>query len=593
MALIKSIRIRNFRSIVDETIYTDGFNCFVGKNDCGKSNVLKALNLFFNGKTDFNVDLDFENDYSKYAHSGAHQAKEIIISLEINLPSSYKDAGTKTWTKVWRSNGLHNDNLDDIVKGKSKAVTFLSRIVYLYIPAIKSNEYFKYLLTQVYESMTQTADSNLRELNDKYSARLQELTTELTDDLKNVLNIKSAIQMPQDLNVLFRDLTFSTDDEYISGIDLNHRGDGIKARHIPSILMYMQKNAEKYRVKNAIVNSYVWGYEEPENGIELSSCFDMANELYSYSNSAQLLITTHSPAFYTISEKNNTKRYYVYKSENGNSKYTLSIDNTEIDNLIGLMPIVAPYIQKEREINFSQKLELEKHIAEIEKQISRLSERILVVTEGKTDTKHLQIAFSYMNLDVDRFVYYDFGENETLGSDLSKLLDKMSHIDNNTIIIGIFDRDKSINYDNGRPFVYLGNKVYKTNIPFLVNEERKEEDRISIEHYYSNSEIKKDLGCGHLYLGSDFNEFGRSEDGTWFFHNWKRNTNIKPYSVIDRSCIHLQEMDHGARIASKDDFANYVMNHPEEFDFHNFINIYNLINEISEFDKEVALEEQQ
>ena len=39
-------------------------NIFVGMNDVGKSNVLKALNLFFNGQTDYNVDFDFKKDFS-------------------------------------------------------------------------------------------------------------------------------------------------------------------------------------------------------------------------------------------------------------------------------------------------------------------------------------------------------------------------------------------------------------------------------------------------------------------------------------------------------------------------------------------------
>ena len=46
--IIKKIYIKNFRSIVEETIECESMNIFVGKNDAGKSNVLKALDLFFN-----------------------------------------------------------------------------------------------------------------------------------------------------------------------------------------------------------------------------------------------------------------------------------------------------------------------------------------------------------------------------------------------------------------------------------------------------------------------------------------------------------------------------------------------------------------
>lgn len=46
MLRIKQIRIKNFRSIVDLDINVDKMNIFVGLNDAGKSNILKALICF-------------------------------------------------------------------------------------------------------------------------------------------------------------------------------------------------------------------------------------------------------------------------------------------------------------------------------------------------------------------------------------------------------------------------------------------------------------------------------------------------------------------------------------------------------------------
>ena len=111
MITIKRIHIKNFRSIVDEMITLKDLNCFVGLNDSGKSNVLKALNLFFNGETDFDTPLDFENDYSKLAKRGQKQAKEIIVELYIVIPDTFKEKGIKRWKKVWRSEGVHQDCL--------------------------------------------------------------------------------------------------------------------------------------------------------------------------------------------------------------------------------------------------------------------------------------------------------------------------------------------------------------------------------------------------------------------------------------------------------------------------------------------------
>lgn len=58
--IIKSIRIKNFRSIRNELIEAKNMDIFVGLNDAGKSNVLKALNLFFNGQIDYGVMFDFK-----------------------------------------------------------------------------------------------------------------------------------------------------------------------------------------------------------------------------------------------------------------------------------------------------------------------------------------------------------------------------------------------------------------------------------------------------------------------------------------------------------------------------------------------------
>ncbi|MRT92584.1 AAA family ATPase [Ancylomarina sp. 16SWW S1-10-2] len=52
---IYDISIKNFRGIVDlQNLKVGDINSFVGKNDSGKSNILKALNTFFNEKFDSN-----------------------------------------------------------------------------------------------------------------------------------------------------------------------------------------------------------------------------------------------------------------------------------------------------------------------------------------------------------------------------------------------------------------------------------------------------------------------------------------------------------------------------------------------------------
>ena len=103
-AIIREIRIKIFRSIVEATIPLDNFNIFVGLNDCGKSNVLKALNLFFNGETEAGHSLDFKRDYCQHGRTGKGKAKEIVIEVSIQVPEEFSEAGIKKWKKVWRDN---------------------------------------------------------------------------------------------------------------------------------------------------------------------------------------------------------------------------------------------------------------------------------------------------------------------------------------------------------------------------------------------------------------------------------------------------------------------------------------------------------
>jgi predicted ATPase len=54
---IRAIRIENFRSFRDETVYLNRYSCFVGPNGAGKSNVMAALNVFFRDSASLGLDV--------------------------------------------------------------------------------------------------------------------------------------------------------------------------------------------------------------------------------------------------------------------------------------------------------------------------------------------------------------------------------------------------------------------------------------------------------------------------------------------------------------------------------------------------------
>jgi len=83
---IECVRIENFRSFKDETIYFDDYTCFVGANGSGKSTVLNALNIFFR------QDKDCTTDLSKLTIEDFHHKN---IDDPIKITVTFKDLSEK------------------------------------------------------------------------------------------------------------------------------------------------------------------------------------------------------------------------------------------------------------------------------------------------------------------------------------------------------------------------------------------------------------------------------------------------------------------------------------------------------------------
>lgn len=388
MLEIREILIKNFRSIVNLTLSTKNLNMFVGLNDVGKSNILKALNLFFNGETDENSGFNFILDYSKLATKRSNKAEEIVVQIKLEIPSNYIDSGEFVWKKVWRSSGLHFDSLrDHTFSPYSKTPVLLSRINYTYVPATKSNNYFMRLLGDLYSCISKDAGSEINKKTTEYADSIQTFTKRIGEIIKTNIGIDSALAMPPSQVDIFKLLTFSTKDVKNNNIYLAQRGDGIKSRHIPAILRFISEyNNNAYNIKGSIPVTTIWGYEEPETGIELSRCFDLANELSEYSKEIQIFATTHSPAFYTLEGDVGVKTFYISKdSVSGETTNIKDLSNIDIHEKIGLIPLITPMLKsKEDEIKILKTILHDNFLTDIP----------TLCVEGKTDKETLNFIIS-------------------------------------------------------------------------------------------------------------------------------------------------------------------------------------------------------
>lgn len=90
MKLICKVQIEGFRSIRSAEIKSlADFTSFAGLNNSGKSNVLRALNAFFNDETDPGQRLNVDTDYFRPALR-QKKRKQIRVSVTFELPTHFR-----------------------------------------------------------------------------------------------------------------------------------------------------------------------------------------------------------------------------------------------------------------------------------------------------------------------------------------------------------------------------------------------------------------------------------------------------------------------------------------------------------------------
>lgn len=355
ITLISEISIKNFRSITSAVIKGGRITTFVGSNDAGKSNVLRALNLFFNGETGHGEPFDFAKDYNLFAKKRAKKAGEIEIKLTFKLPRSYRRdelPDEVEWKKVWREEG-EIDRLGRFsyvggveIPPRSKVPALIERVLYTYIPAIKDQDFFADLQGKLYDVLSSVAAEPLKNSASDFERQLQVQLGGLLQSLETIFKGQALMKLPENLREIFENLEISSGD-----IPLSRRGDGIKIRNIPMILQFIAEKQDQILNRGGVRYTHVWGFEEPENNVEMSAAFSMAQDMYNTiarHDNLQLFMTTHSPIFYKMPSPGDEttsgmSTNFVERVEN--ETVITNKETGEVDVTMGLMPLLTPYLQ--------------------------------------------------------------------------------------------------------------------------------------------------------------------------------------------------------------------------------------------------------
>jgi hypothetical protein len=214
-----------------------------------------------------------------------------------------------------------------------------------YVPAVKDAAYFDDLRGRIYGIISDVAARTFHDSSAAFERSIGEHLGELTMSITRSLGFDTRLALPRDLYHIFERLDFLSGEKSVS---LNNRGDGIKARHIPLILKFMaEKKAQLLRRGGQPISS-IWAYEEPENNLEIASAVQLADELHELANAgtAQVLLTTHSPAFYDLAQREEDVTLHYVTRPSDPEGTTARADASELDESLGTLAMLAPRISE-------------------------------------------------------------------------------------------------------------------------------------------------------------------------------------------------------------------------------------------------------
>ncbi|ROR10144.1 putative ATP-binding protein involved in virulence [Erwinia sp. JUb26] len=311
--------------------------------------------------------------------------------------------------------------------------------------------------------------------------------------------------------------------------------------------------------------------DEVDLNLHIGYAKNAVPELLKLFSKVQFIITSHSPFFLLGMKDTFGSNYQIVSTPGGEI-----IDETDFEELQTAYSIFVERFE-----------DIKENLSILENELYN-STKTLVITEGKTDWKHLKTALSsfqnigeFTDLDV---VFHEYEDASFSDDKLNNFLINIAQVSNNKKIIGIFDRDEG----NGKKYSRnkineLGNNVYAITIP--QPEHRSYHDGICIEFMYKDEDLFRENESGRrLYVSSQFNDNGRLiqdiQVGVQNHNKIRGKNNLKNDNIVDSEVINIE----GESLAmSKNDYANAILGQEEKFkdlDFSAFRELFSTLIEV-------------
>lgn len=303
---IKRIHIKRFRSILDLKLdinTENNFSTICGANNSGKTNVLKALNIFFN-PSEYILKEDVPN-HKLGSRGGATYPEIIITFVKSNIEYIVK--------REFGSTGIENEQIEKIiaVEGKlekeiqdvKEILKVLNQIAFFFIPAINISfpNLINTLIDDVYElEYEKTRFSGLKkELKDSfdnYTTGLIEILNKLATEIDPIFkefneNWSVGFENTADVKK-FKDLISEDVEFYLNDLsNRNIQGKGSGLQRLGYILLH-SKMISKLKKKSVILC-----IDEPDVYLHQGLQKKLHSHLLEIAKTNQVFITSHSQTF--------------------------------------------------------------------------------------------------------------------------------------------------------------------------------------------------------------------------------------------------------------------------------------------------------
>lgn len=339
MAFISSIKIRGFRSIPQGTLNDlGGLAALVGRNSSGKSNVLRAISLFFSNEVEPGSVFDSSRDF--YYRLNSKKKREVEVAVEFDLPETFNfRPGTEaieqklgrqfTIVRSWSFDSqrlvqVHTSamkNGEEVIDGALLAEQFLTLLNFRYITnriqprdvlALESKRLAGVLVRRI--RRTEGIDAFLESLQSTAGRFLQPANTALNDSGAPMADMEMATA--QALGEMLQVGGLRATGKHGRPVEDEDWGAGHQALGLYEVLRLLDTD---YGTNFGWKQATLWLIEEPESGLHQELQTYLAGELADWAGNPdakhQIVMTTHSPVFTMAASCG----YWVEMDETGNT----------------------------------------------------------------------------------------------------------------------------------------------------------------------------------------------------------------------------------------------------------------------------------